>query len=341
MNKELPLLYYAKREIMTRLEEFRRADGSLLPERELCERIKVSRPTLREALTRLVGDGFLAKVARQGYFLTGAPARVNVGIILGGMLVPVLPAFSGIVRALENGPYWLSIIQVSRPEKLESVCEEYGLSGMVCYYLGEEYFPVMNRVARAGKLPMVAVLPFYQSPAKTLAPQVQVATYDMAGCGRERAEFFLRRGHRRIAYFGVTEKRDSYAAFKQALAAAGVKHGPELCFHDEQNLPEAAARVLERERPTALACDGGMRWLEALFQILNAHPQGRALELEIADQPGVEQLRRRYPQVKVGALTRFPDAALGVAAGERIAGLVRGEAAGEIIRLRTQLVPLL
>jgi GntR family transcriptional regulator len=70
-NTPIPLYYQLKKQILTLIEKAVIQEGDMLPpENELCEVLNVSRPTIRQALSELVNEGFLNRYKGKGTFVS-------------------------------------------------------------------------------------------------------------------------------------------------------------------------------------------------------------------------------------------------------------------------------
>jgi GntR family transcriptional regulator len=70
-NIPTPLYYQLKKHILTLIENGMIQEGDMLPpENELCEALNVSRPTIRQALSELVNEGYLSRYKGKGTFVS-------------------------------------------------------------------------------------------------------------------------------------------------------------------------------------------------------------------------------------------------------------------------------
>jgi GntR family transcriptional regulator len=70
-NVPIPLYYQLKKQILTLIENASIQKGGMLPpENELCEVLNVSRPTIRQALSELVTEGYLNRYKGKGTFVS-------------------------------------------------------------------------------------------------------------------------------------------------------------------------------------------------------------------------------------------------------------------------------
>ncbi|MDR1507135.1 MAG: GntR family transcriptional regulator [Treponema sp.] len=67
----IPLYYQLKKQLLTLIENADIGEGELLPpEYELCQRLNVSRPTIRQAFSELVNEGYLTRHKGRGTFIS-------------------------------------------------------------------------------------------------------------------------------------------------------------------------------------------------------------------------------------------------------------------------------
>ena len=70
-NIPIPLYYQLKKQILSLIENSSIKDGELLPaENDLCKMLNVSRPTIRQAFTELVNEGYLNRYKGKGTFVS-------------------------------------------------------------------------------------------------------------------------------------------------------------------------------------------------------------------------------------------------------------------------------
>jgi GntR family transcriptional regulator len=67
----IPLYYQLKKQLLSLIENSKLKEGELLPpENELCEALNVSRPTIRQAFSELVNEGYLTRHKGKGTFIS-------------------------------------------------------------------------------------------------------------------------------------------------------------------------------------------------------------------------------------------------------------------------------
>jgi GntR family transcriptional regulator len=70
-NVPIPLYYQLKKQFLSLIQNSELADGELLlPENDLCEFLNVSRPTIRQAFSELVNEGYLTRHKGKGTFVS-------------------------------------------------------------------------------------------------------------------------------------------------------------------------------------------------------------------------------------------------------------------------------
>jgi GntR family transcriptional regulator len=70
-NVPIPLYYQLKKQVLSLIENSVITEGDMLPpENELCELLQVSRPTIRQAFTELVNEGYLDRHKGKGTFVS-------------------------------------------------------------------------------------------------------------------------------------------------------------------------------------------------------------------------------------------------------------------------------
>lgn len=66
----IPLYYQLKQQILRHISEGTLQFGDLLPsEAEICEKLKISRPTVRQAMGDLTAEGYLTRQKGKGTFV--------------------------------------------------------------------------------------------------------------------------------------------------------------------------------------------------------------------------------------------------------------------------------
>jgi GntR family transcriptional regulator len=70
-NVPIPLYYQLKKQVLAMIEGGALKEGDILPpENELCDALNVSRPTIRQAFSELVAEGYLSRYKGKGTFVS-------------------------------------------------------------------------------------------------------------------------------------------------------------------------------------------------------------------------------------------------------------------------------
>ena len=141
--------------------------------------------------------------------------------------------------------------------------------------------------------------------------------------GRARAEYLLKRGHRKILRLNATvyasgDEGEEHEGFVSALADAGVAYDPAWSVRPE----DAFARIhglLDEGGFTAAVVNGGEAKMRNVLQVLDRHQEGRRIEL-LVDYIGglLPGLIAEFPRLRVVAVNHYPDHELGVAAAQAL-----------------------
>jgi GntR family transcriptional regulator len=77
-NIPIPLYYQLKKQLLSFIEQgFLKEGDKLPPEKELCEQLKVSRPTVRQAFGELSSEGYLHRIKGNGTFVSAPKVSVR------------------------------------------------------------------------------------------------------------------------------------------------------------------------------------------------------------------------------------------------------------------------
>ena len=241
--------------------------GEFLPsERELVDKLDVSRVTVRRALKQLVGEGLIEAIPSHGYRKVQGPSKPDEAAPVAYLLAVAEPdavwdftheqILSAFNRALmERGRHALAIGCKGRPAPdVFRELRETRIWGVALDTSQSDYV----EAARASGIPFVVV------DATTDLPGVDVVIQDNFNGARQAAAWLAARGHRRIGWLGpcrgLPHYRERFSGAQAGLRDAGLafaaEHIAELPQHDA--MPEAAAalgRLLRApDRPTALLC---------------------------------------------------------------------------------------
>lgn len=338
-NKKTPPRIYARQQLSRYASRERFPDGWLPPERVLCEEIGVSRGTLRKALAQLISEGYVIGVPPKGNYITGAPPRLNIGIVLGdGVLsdaaVSVPHMLSGVMDVLGDAGAGARILSPKGPAQVEETCRRYELDGLVWCYPPTAAIPVIDRIIARGELALV-VPTLIHSFGGDRFPSRNYVTLDYANVGRRRAEYFISRRCRKIAYLGDTPENETFRRFEETLAAAGIRYDMELLIPEIERIPDVLPRLLREGRVDAVVSNGGPSRIENLFRALDEYDDRQNINLLIDHIPALPEMMARHPSVPVAAINVLPHRETGETAAKALLRALKNGWDGHPILLET------
>ena len=290
--------------------------GWLPPGRELCERFGVSHLTCRKALGHLVEERAARSYPRKGLYLLPEPLRPHkVGIVFrnGGdsQLICFLSELAAVFRVMGAANYMIHHIQASSLAGVPGKAWLRNVDGLFWDEPPAAARPVIKAVCEEDVLPLVVMgVPDPACPEDDFGDLGNHVGLDYAKLGRDRADFFLSRGHRRVAYVGPRWFAERIG-FGAALRQAGVPFGPEQCA---ERLDEIAGLLAEGGF-TGLSTEGGIDRAEMVFKVVSDLPEAKRPEL-LARYcgPALLDYHRKYPGVKLLGLEVTADGMIGAAA---------------------------
>lgn len=227
------------------------AEGKFLPgERTLCEQFSMSRVTVRSALALLVEGNLVVPVPGHGHQVLGGRSRAIVNRRASHLIGGVFPAttmmqlnnvyistpymlMQGITRQLEGSGYSMTFANSGDDLLKERECIrnliKCGMDGLLIQ-------PAITHVASRPLSHDSGNYAFFKELYDSGVPIVLmdrelagtgipcVYNDDIAG-GRMQAEHFIRRGFRRIIYFGFTDGNfgsDRFDGYCNAMETAGL-----------------------------------------------------------------------------------------------------------------------
>ena len=139
---------------------------------------------------------------------------------------------------------------------------------------------------------------------------------DHQDLGLKRAEFFIKRGDRRIAYAGPYWLSE-YIGFGEALRKQGIPYGPEDCVEDSVHTVDLLRELLSKNRYTALSAEGGNDRVRQVFEAVASLPETRRPDILIRyTDPRLLDYIKQYPQLNVLGTEVTEHGRIGLAAAE-------------------------
>lgn len=325
--RSTPPRYVKIRQQLIRYADRRRfPDGWLPPERELCVELGVSRGTLRKAMEELIAAGRIVRVRPKGNYIVAVARRTTIGLVMGNgtmenAVVPSPDVLAGLLQTLGVADCVVRILLPRGIDRIEETFLRHELAGFVWFGPPTSALSIIAEMS-VSDIPFVAFAPHLRSSIESVGTP-RVVAFDSAQCGRDRANHFLDRGHRRIAYLGDASDAISYKSFVTALKQAGIDHDPKDHVPEINQIPERLPELLD-QGVTAIGSNGGSERIETLLNTLESHPNGRSVDLLVDQVITLPDIARRHPNVPISAVNVIPRHQLGVAAGEALLKQING-----------------
>lgn len=263
----------------------------------------------------------------------------TVGVVVTNIADPfVAGVVSGIEEWADRKGYSVFLANSNAEPKREvrvvQSFEEHRVDGIIvaASRVGALYMPMLARM----RVPIVLLN--NQHPSQ----YVHSVTIANAEGSRAAVGHLIELGHRRIAYLGDRQGYQSdterFAGYRQAIEEAGLEFEPELVVHGDGK-PEGARAPMEAllrlaERPTAVFCYND---LTALGALRAARDAGLTVPGDVS-LAGFDDLYISQYLDPPLTTVRQPMGEMGGLAMETLLRLIAGEAVGEDIQLRGELI---
>lgn len=216
--------------LLQEIKEGRFTEGGRIPsERDLAERYRISRASVRETITELINAGILFRTVGKGTYMATPSARAeantqtrNVGFLISEDIFHfVQTGYNRILRGVEdacrsNGDR-LVFHSVGGSAQL-AIDGSLKLSG--CVVVGGLRRSALDRLKEGG-IPFVLV----DLLLKDEAADATSVTIDYAGGTRMAIEHLFQLGHRQIGFIGLSGS-EKYNAYWQSLEECGLAYNP-------------------------------------------------------------------------------------------------------------------
>lgn len=215
--------------LLQEIKEGRFTEGGRIPsERDLAERYRISRASVRESITELINAGILFRTVGKGTYIATASARAqatvqtrNVGFLISEDIFHfVQTGYNRILRGVEdacraNGD---RLVFHSVGDSRVAIDGSLKLSG--CVVVGGLRRSALDRLKEGG-VPFVLV----DLLLKDEAGHATLVTIDYAGGTRMAIEHLFQLGHRHIGFIGLSGS-EKYNAYWQSLEEFGLLYNP-------------------------------------------------------------------------------------------------------------------
>jgi hypothetical protein len=309
--------------IVSHMDEVRR-NGTLklLSERELSEKFSTSRVTVRNVIKELTRRGFIINLPRRGNFVNSRnnPPRFTVGIINGDgsesdytdVNIELLTDILGYLN--KNSCLVKFVSSPNLKNRSHLLFSHHGLDGLLWISPPESIYPEIRKIGMSPDCPVVSVV---TSGFAHIPFSGNYVSLDYENVGKIRAEFFLKRKQRNVAYIG--NSGITYDSFRKTFADAGIKVHLKCLLENESEIQERLPSLLMKKEVSAIVSDGLLIRLEEVFQVLSEFSGRDGITLMVDWMPELPSLMAKHPLVRVDAVTRRQtDRKLGVVAAESV-----------------------
>ncbi len=288
------------------IHRFSGKNGYLLSERKLCEQLSASRGTLRKALDELRVEGIIHTEKRRNY-VTETSNNCDVGILMDCFkAAPYMPGpevISGIMSEMERAGYNARLLVPREESSIPLMVKQYNLQGLLWLDPPESSLPTIVDMGRARQIKICCVLINHEN--KIDGPlQCNYVTLDRNFHGKQRAKYFIGRGHRRIAYLGNADA--TYCAFVEQMQTEGVKLSPHYRVEPDE-VAERLPKLIRNEKITGILSNGGLA-AKSMFESLS-EMDVKALKLDIflPYTRIINGLMEKFPRVRVSRFAALPE----------------------------------
>lgn len=228
-DSPLPIRVQLRDILLREIREKRLVEGKRFPsERELAERFKVSRSSVREAISELIASGVLFRTVGRGTFVADEPLTSSdhqiAFLISEDIFSFAETGYGRILRGVEDACRRRGDVLI-----FQSIGTDAGqlfskespkVDGIVI--VGGLRRPLVERL-REARIPMVLV----DLLIHTKSDDVETVNIDYAGGTKQAVERLYELGHRRIGFIGFPGS-DKYDSYWQSSAAMGLQYDPRL-----------------------------------------------------------------------------------------------------------------
>jgi len=308
----------ARQRLLEMIGELSAAGIKRLPGvRQLCGDLGVSFMTVNKVVKRLALEGRIESVPSKGNYIVDGPRRYNLGLFIGHDNDPTFlsspEVMEGILHVLARKRCFIRVLQAA-PERAAALARERTLDGCLWYLPENSVLSQVRAALAAMDIPALPIMDSWSCLWESDLPFCHVAT-DYFGLGRARAEFLLRRGHRKIARFNsnIYPYRGDEGEGFQGFVSIIPGYNPDWSVPPGGDAKIAA--LLDQGEVTAAVVNGGEPQMRAVLQTIDRHRNAGKIEL-LVDYVGmsVQDMAAAYPRAKVVGVLHHPGYELGVAA---------------------------
>jgi hypothetical protein len=289
---------------------------NLPSERELSEKLSVSRVTVRNALDELVRREYIIKIPRRGNIINKnqMPPLFYAGILNDDGAESChygdISQFTECLSLLCQNQCAVKIVSAPNLNgRLDLLMANHGLDGLLWLSPSWEMLDEIKAMEKSAGMPVISVVSL-DYPSNPLS--CNYVSFDYAASGRKRAEFFISRGHKNVAYLG--NRGATHNSFCEFFRSAGINARPEYFIEREAEIPERLPGLLRKGKITGIVSNGPRVRLEELFQILSDFSGRTKIALRVDYVAELPELLLKYPMIKPDVVCRVSRAGFASAA---------------------------
>jgi hypothetical protein len=290
------------------MDEIRKTGAlKLLSERELSEKFSTSRVTVRNAIKELIRRGFIINLPKRGNFINSKndPPKFTVGIVTESgdeshYYADSVEILSDIMDVLKVNCCAIKFVSSPNLEtRVHLLFTHYALDGLIWIAPPERMFREIMKIGMSGDMPVVSLM---RNDAAHVPFPGNYVGMDYEGIGKSRAEFFLTREHRNVAYIG--NPGITYDSYCRTFADAGIRIRAKLFLEKESGIQERLPSLLMKKEVSAIISNGPHIRIEEVFQVLSEFPDRDRITFMVDWIPELHALMAKHPLVRVDAVTR-------------------------------------
>jgi hypothetical protein len=316
MSKKHDLSYVTVRRWLLEYMDSGNDSNRWLPsERELGEKLGVSRDTVRKAISMLVDEKRIFKFPRKGSYMSIIPPSWRVGIIHGDAKpacdIGYTTFFSTILSELGKAGCKPRIITLGKyPEKDIS---KYDLDGIL-FLLGSPFYPLMKKIIKEKKMAIMNCS-IFNTDLENM-PSSNIVFRDINDIRKLRAEYFLSKGITRLGYVGT--ENETFKSFKRILKEAGINFPSDCIIEDAADIPERLPEIIKKHDIRGIVSDGALQRIETLFHTIRKNGFAKKVEILPDLIPQLHELLNYYSDINVKSVNAISGVDTGKAVVEAL-----------------------